>query len=197
MTKKKEELAQHTQGKYQKKDATPWYKQQVSGVWLLAAVVLIIFLIGWLAWTPVSNWLADTGLTSNRQSAERIAPTELVVTTDGDGNLSRTSEQPQVTVNTNGGAGGASGSGGAGGSSGGTGSTGGGSLIDLAESYNEIESGDTYSQVSSLIGDPKDCIQTLLAVIGLQKVCTWSSDGTSMIVTFIDDTVVSKTSIGL
>ncbi|HZM63502.1 MAG TPA: hypothetical protein VFB59_00025 [Candidatus Saccharimonadales bacterium] len=164
-------------------------------VWLVPLLIILVLFLGWWVWRPLIGWLEDFRPATTRQNAEPVSTTERAKISSGvaDG----TEQQPQVTVNTSGGSGGSGSPSGSGGSGGNTGSGGGGTNTDLAQLYKEIESGDTYSEVRNLVGDPDDCIQTLLGALGVQKVCTWYDGSSSMVVTFIDDNAVSKTDIGL
>jgi hypothetical protein len=161
-----------------------WYSH--PAVWVGTLAVLLFLFMGAVSWRPASRWLSSLADKANTSSPE-------VVLLNGE-----SGGQTPVTVNTTSGPGGGSGGGSGGGGGGGGDDGGGGVLPDegiLPEFYAEVGNGDTLPQLLTIAGTPDDCIETTIVLLGLQKVCTWANDESSVIVTLINDQVVAKTKL--
>lgn len=181
----------------------------------VALVILLLFLIFWLIWhkpmadmfdsifgtsKPVASQKSDRGLTigelptieddgqpSNGNGLTGTSTNGQTRTTTGTtGSTSTTTTNNTTNNTTNSGSGGGSGSGG---------STGAGVQVTLPGIYGSILSGQSEDQIVNLgIGEPS-CLVTV-ALLGEQKVCTWTQGGDSVIVTLLNDQVVAKTKLG-
>ena len=60
------------------------------------------------------------------------------------------------------------------------------------ENYNKIETGDDYSTITKLIGEPDKCD----AVVGIKQ-CVWGNESKNITVKFVADKVIFRSMKGL
>lgn len=153
-------------------------------------VLVILGLLTWLLWGPVSRWLSDK---EDEMSSVVPVTTEVV---GGNPARSGSGGTTQITVTTPNG-GGSNNPGDNNNNDDDNGNGGGNSSTGiLPEFYASIGNDDTLSRLVTIAGTPDDCIETQLVLLGTQKVCTWYNNESSVIVTLLNDVVLTKTKVG-
>lgn len=67
---------------------------------------------------------------------------------------------------------------------------------DLGMLYTNVNNGDTWQELTDIAGWPGDCLREVATASGLQQICMWYSENASVVVTLLNNRVVSKTKVG-
>lgn len=195
-----------------------WHVHHRWLVWLLVGVLLLWII--WMLWSvPIMKMLSsafDTGRTEQQVASRTAAGTSdsnsgTGATTPSSGSTTNTTStttttrgssttgQPSSTTTT-GTTPGVSTPTGTPPSSGGNGLSVGattGSSAGLVDFYAQVGNGQNEQQLISLAGSaPTGCSTLQVALLGNESVCTWSNKNTSVLVTLLNNQVVSKAKIG-